>query len=278
MTAQHHQTTAPASRPIPPAAFGPAHDTALWWLTNAGFLINCRGALIMLDPAISMDPASPGLHESGHRLLVQLPITAHAVPRLDAVLYTHSDSDHLAPITARALAKTGALFAGPPPVAEGLADLGLRRDRIQLVRPGEPFRVAEVEIVPTPADHPWQLKDPARFGAPFLPEDCCGYLMRTPDGVIWCPGDTRLMSEHLLIRGVDLLLVDASNSEYHLGPKASASLADNLPEAALVPYHYGCYDAPDHEAYNGDPAAVAANMRSDKGRLQCLAPGERFPL
>jgi len=38
----------------------------------------------------------------------------------------------------------------------------------------------------------------------------CGYLLETPDGAIWHTGDTRLMREHLTMRGVNTLLLDVT--------------------------------------------------------------------
>jgi L-ascorbate metabolism protein UlaG (beta-lactamase superfamily) len=87
--------------PIGTSAFGRSAKTRLWWLTNAGFLINARGTLIMIDPAISYAPGSTDVSETGHRLLVDLPIEASEVPRLEAVCYTHGDYDHFAPATAQ---------------------------------------------------------------------------------------------------------------------------------------------------------------------------------
>ena len=270
------QAVAPETRPLTPEALGAASDTSIWWLTNAGFMINARGTRLMIDPAISMSPDSPAVHESGHRLLVPLPIRADQVGRLEAVLYTHSDYDHFAPVTAAGLARTGARFAGPPLVAEEMAKLGLPGGRFDVVRAREPFRVGEVEVIPTPADHPWQLRDPEKFGRPFGPEDCCGYLVRTPDGTIWCPGDTRLMSEHLLMREVDVLLLDVGHSEYHLGVESAVELANRLSGAQVIPYHWGSYDAADHPAYNGDPAEVRERIAGAEQRFHVLAPGERF--
>jgi len=276
MACDRSQAVAPPTKAIPPEAFEVSAETALWWLTNAGFLINSRGTTLMLDPAISLSPDSPETHETGHRLLVPLPIEASQVPRLDAVLYTHTDEDHFAPETARRLARTGAVFAGPPPVARELSKLGLASDRIKVVRAGESFQAGPVEIVPTRADHPWQLRDPDRFGRPFGPEDCCGYLLRTPDGVIWCPGDTRLMAEHLGMRGVDVLLLDVSRSEYHLGQEGAVRLANTLAAPHIIPYHYGSYDAPDHPAHNGDAMEVGAQVHEAGPRFHVLGPGDRF--
>jgi L-ascorbate metabolism protein UlaG (beta-lactamase superfamily) len=276
MSASHLQVSARPTRPLPPGAFGAARHTALWWLTNAGFLINSRGMAMLIDPAISMSRADPRLHETGHRLLVSLPIQAAEVPRLDIVLYTHADYDHCAPETAKALVHTGCLFAGPPPVLAELEKLGVARDGLRLVKPGTALGLGDVQIRITPADHPWQLRDPERLGPPFGPEDCCGYLVCTSDGTIWHTGDTRLMEQHLQVCGVDVLLLDVSRCEYHLGPEGGARLANALPGAQVIPHHYGTYSEPDHPAYNGDPSAAAALIRDAARRFHILAPGERY--
>ena len=271
------QPSAAPSRQIGPEAFKRSRETTLWWLTNAGFLINARGTLLMIDPAISLDPDSPGRSESDLRLLVSLPIEARDVPRLDAVLYSHADDDHFAASTAEALVETKTLFVGPPPVIEKVAALGFSPKRVRVTEPRAAFEVGGVTVEPTSADHPWQLRDPERFGPPWKPEDCCGYLIDTPDGRIWCPGDTRLMDEHVQMKDVDLLLLDVSRCDYHLGVDNAARLANILDPPHIIPYHWGTYDAPDHAAYNGDPAEVAAKLRNPDA-FHVLPPGEGFTL
>jgi len=100
--------------------------------------------------------------------------------------------------------------------------------------------------------------------------------MKTPDGTIWHPGDTRLTDEHVQMQGVDVLLLDVSPNEYHLGVGNAARLANLLDVPCIIPHHYGTYDAPDQTAYNGDPAEVEARISDAERRLRVLAPGERF--
>ena len=264
------QVSAPPTIRLTPAAFAPIDHTTITWLTGGGFLVNARGTLLMIDPAISMDPVRPGFEETGHRLLVDLPIEAREVPRLDAVLYTHADLDHLAPRTAAELARTGAVYLGPSPVVRKLAERGIAAETAQT---NTPRTIGPATITPTGADHPWQLLDPSRWGAPWGPDDCCGYRIETPDGALWCPGDTRLLDEHLTQSRVDLLLLDVSPDTYHLGVESAARLADAYPDAVLLPYHYGSYDAPTSTAFNGDPAAVATRLR-DPTRLRPIPPGQ----
>ena len=110
MGARDEQVRARATVTMGEEAFGELSGTALWWLTNAGFLINSHGTRLMIDPAISLAEGGDGAHETGHRLLVPLPIRAQDVPGLEAVLYTHGDYDHFAPTSARALAVSSVTF------------------------------------------------------------------------------------------------------------------------------------------------------------------------
>src|SRR6185369_17280866 len=100
------------------------------------------------------------------------------------------------------------------------------------LRPGERVAVGRVAVEATPASHAWQSEDPAKHGPPFGPDDCLGFLVETPDGTRW-----------------------------HPGPRDAARLADAVGAPTVIPHHYGCYDAPDFAAVNGDPAEVAALMR-----------------
>ncbi|WP_274652169.1 MBL fold metallo-hydrolase [Paenibacillus humicola] len=272
------QFSAPPTRPIADDAFAASDRTSLWWLTGAGFLINVRGTLLMIDPVITMKTGSGDFCELGHRMLVPLPITADRVPRLDAVLYTHIDDDHLAPLTAPALAHAGGLYGGPAIAVRELVRLGIPEERTRALSIGETFRVGQAEITLTRADHSWQEQDPAKFGTPYGPEDCCGFLIRTPDGVIWHTGDSRLLPEHLQMNGVDVLLLDVSNDPYHFGAEAAVMLANHYADADLIAHHYGTYDAPEALPFNGDPSKLAPRIDGSADRLHILAPGERFTL
>jgi len=62
-----------------------------------------------------------------------------------------------------------------------------------------------------------------------------------------------------------------------LGVDNAARLANILDPPHIIPYHWGTYDAPDHVAYNGDPAEVEAKLRNPDA-FHVLAPGEGFTL
>ena len=87
----------------------------------------------------------------------------------------------------------GAAFYGPAPCARALSEIG--REAVRGIRPGEKFAVGCIEIEAIPADHGWQSMDVKKYGAPFGPEDCVGYILRTPHAKLLFPGDTRLMPQ-----------------------------------------------------------------------------------
>lgn len=275
---QTGQAKAPHTQPILQQAFEAGESTVLYWLGGAGFLLNCRGTVILIDPVLMTSPTDSGVSELGMRLLVPLPILAEEIPQAAAILYTHTDQDHLAPQTAQALAQTAGVYAGTSAVLARLMELGIPEDRTQMLRIGETVHFGPVAVTPTVADHAWQVLDPERYGPPHGPEDCCGFLMETTDGTIWLPGDTRFLPEHLEMGPVDVLLLDVSDDPYHLGHEKEIALANHYDKAMLIPCHYGCYDARDALPFNGDPAKLAPWITNADRRLIVLAPGEPFRL
>lgn len=254
-------------------AFEDRGNTRLYWLGGAGFLLNVHGTILLVDPVLTTKPGERRC-ETGSPMLVDYPIDAHALPRVDLVLYTHSDADHLGPVTAPVLFRHNPLFIGTLDVREALERLLGKRPRFLAGKADASFGVANVEVTLTPADHPWQLLDPGKYGKILGPDDCCGFQIATPDGVMLFMGDTRLMQAHLSIEGVDVLALDVSRCTYHLGVAGATVMANTLKDALLVPYHYGTYDLPDAVAHNGDPDDVLQNVVRADARVRRLAPGE----
>ena len=215
-------------------------QTLVTWLGMAGAMINVRGTIILIDPLLTMSVTDGReLCEGEHPLKLPLPIEAKELPRLDAVLYTHADFDHFGPLTAQVLAdRFDCRFVAPGPVVVGLRDLGVAEGRITQVREDDAVQLGAANILISPALHDWQEQNPWQLG------DCCGYLIRTPDGSIWHPGDTRLITELLEIKDVDLFFFDVAAVDAHLGPQGSAKLAESCGSKVMLAYHYGTFDLP----------------------------------
>lgn len=260
------QAQAPATQHFGAAAFDSFDSTVLRWLGMAGFLVNSRGTTLMIDPLLS------GFDMP---LLIDMPVVAAAVPRLDAVLITHSDNDHYSVPTCRDLAGATAAFHSTGYVASLMTEQGLPAYGHDI---GERFTVGSVQVELTPADHAWQNHSPKHATRTFLPEDCCGFWITTPDGTIWAPGDSRLIPEHhLAMPAPDALLFDFSDSEWHFGLDGAIQMANTYPHTPLLLHHWGCVDAPDFSPFNADPATLYDRVTNPQ-RLHVLAPGQPYIL
>jgi len=113
-TFEQYQAKAPETIPLPPNYSEDGGETAVYWLSASGVLVNSHGLNIMIDPLLSILSDDPVIGETAEMLMIAPPIMATQVEKLDAVLYTHTDNDHLGPITAKELMNTGAQFHGTP--------------------------------------------------------------------------------------------------------------------------------------------------------------------
>lgn len=259
---------------IQPAFFAKRGDTSLTWLGMAGVLLNVQGTILLIDPLISLVARNGELLcEGEYRLKLPLPIEVHNLPRVDAVLYTHADADHFGYVSARLLAKRFEChFIAPLPVRQRLQTLGIDEVRITTGHDTDIIQLENAEVVITPALHDWQEQNPWQRG------DCCGYLIKTPDGTIWHPGDTRLIPDLLRIRGVDVLFFDVAAVDTHLGPQGSAQLARSSGAKVLIAYHYGTFDLPPGSFGNCNPDDSLPYLTEVSAEFLVLNPGEPLKL
>jgi len=273
-TFEQYQAQAPETIPLPPNYVEDGGETAVYWLSASGVLVNSHGLNIMIDPLLSILSDDPAIGETAEMLMTAPPIMATQVKKLDAVLYTHTDTDHLGPITAKELMHTGAQFHGTPYVIQELRRLGLPNGQGVGHTSGATFRLGNLEITLTPAFHPHQLFN-TDFESYFKPEDCCGYKIKTPDGVIWIPGDSLLMPEHLQMKDIDLLFIDFSDNASHFGLDFAIGLANVLEDVDMIMYHFATFYGPDHDWCNADPSKAIPRLRHPE-RLHIVAPGEKY--
>jgi L-ascorbate metabolism protein UlaG (beta-lactamase superfamily) len=232
----------------------------------AGFRINSRGTTLMVDPLLG------GFDMP---IMIEMPIAAKDVPRLDAILVTHSDNDHYSIPTCRDLAGVTRAYHSTKYVASLMEYEGLPAYGHDI---GDDFNVGGVRVEVTPADHAWQNATPGASTRTFQPEDACGFWLETPDGTIWAPGDSRLIPEHhLQMPAADALLFDFSDSEWHFGLAGAVKMANAYPTTPLLLYHWGSVDAPDFAPFNGDPESLYDLVKNPE-RIYVLAPGEPFTL
>jgi L-ascorbate metabolism protein UlaG (beta-lactamase superfamily) len=261
-----YQAKAPKTQAFGEEAFEASGETTLRWLGMAGFLINSRGTTLMVDPLLG------GFDMP---IMIEMPLAAADVPRLDAVLVTHSDNDHYSVPTCRDLAGVTRAYHSTKYVASLMKDEDLPGHGHDI---GDDFNVGPVRVEVTPADHAWQNESPGASTRTFQLEDACGFWIETPDGTIWAPGDSRLIPEHhLQMPAADALFFDFSDSEWHFGLAGAVKMANAYPHTPLLLYHWGSVDAPDFAPFNADPESLYDRVKNPE-RIRVLAPGEPFTL
>lgn len=262
------------SQHIEDSFFEQRMNTVITWPGSAGAFINTRGTVLLIDPVISLiEREGKSVAETGHRLKVPFPIEAKDVPRVDAVLYTHADGDHFGKQSAKILnSSLKPTFVATPPVQARLEEMGVERERIIVANDYDVIQIGQAEIMVTPALHDWSQKNPWKRG------DCCGYLVKTPDGTIWHPGDTQLLDELLEINEVDLLFFDVAEARAHLGPEGSAKLAETCGATDLIAYHYGTFEVPQGGPFGSDPERCLPLLEGLSARFHLLNPGTLFCL
>ncbi len=260
-----YQAKAPPTQPFGKEAFEPSDKTTLRWLGMAGFLINSRGTTFMIDPLLG------GFDMP---VMIDFPIAAKDVPRLDAILVTHSDNDHFSIPTCLALKPATRAYHSTVYVDSLMKIQGLPSFGHGI---GASFDIGKVRVRMTAADHSWQNAYPGTSSRYFKNEDCTGFWIETPDGTIWATGDSRLMEEHLHMATPDAILFDFSDSEWHFTFEGAVKLANAYPNTPLLLHHWGSVDAPDFPPFNGDPQRLLNHVVNPE-RVHILAPGEPFTL
>lgn len=260
------QAVAPRTIPMDKKAFEKNHQTDIYWLSSAGIMINSHGSLVMIDPL---------LEGFDLPLLVDMPLYPKDVPHLDAVLITHCDNDHFSRMTCQNLSPVTDEFHGPHYLAELFHEEGLKGFGHDI---GETFKIGSMKIRLTPADHAWQNeKKKYRDLREYKFEDYCGYWIETLEGSIWLVGDSRLLDEQLHMPTPDVILFDFSDNVWHIGLDNAITLANTYPQSDLILIHWGTVDAPDMDAFNGDPRSLQGRIVNPE-RIHIVAAGQPFHL
>lgn len=278
------QETPKTIYPLTDADFQDNRETAVYWLSSAGVFINCHGTTIMVDPNIALMSENPPISEvQGMEQLTMPPIMGTAVRKLDAVLITHADLDHLGIKSVINLLPSGCIFHGTNYVCNDLVRLGVPSNRVCKHPPKDRFKIGCVEVQMTAAYHPWQQDQQEFNNYLYKLEDCTGYKFYTPDGVVWDPGDSLLLDEHFDNKDVDLMFIDFGDdshdpvSTYHFGRPQAIRLADSMPDTDLIMFHWGTFYAPDYSWCNCNPEDVKPLLAHPE-RFLDYCPGQKYIL
>lgn len=259
------QAVAPQSITITANAFNPDDTTQIYWLGSAGIMIHSHSCNIMIDPV---------LKGFDMPLLYEMPILTEQIDNLDAVLITHIDNDHYSRLTCNDIKDKVKAFYAPNYVADVMNAEGFPTIKKDI---NETFKIHDIQIQLTPAWHNWQNDSKKYSYRHWDMRDYCGYELKTQDGTIWLPGDSRLLPDHLQMDNPDVILFDFADNPWHIGFEGAVKLANTYPTAQLICIHWGSVDAPAMTPFNGNPLRLLSHVINPQ-RIIVLAPGEAYHL
>ena len=243
----------PLSEPLSQIfAAPPGEDVKLWWLGQAGFVIDGGGRRVVIDPYLSDSLA--GKYEGkrfSHERLMPVPVAPDQIAHVDLVVATHAHTDHLDPGTLPDLMARNPSAKLLAPAAErdkALERAGVGADRLIAVDAGEvvePFDGLTLHV--TRAAHEDVQRD-EKGRHLFL-----GVALRISGGCIFHSGDTvpfdgqedevRALNADLAlfpVNGRDALRADNGIAgNFHLDEAVALAKATAIP--AMIAHHFDMF-------------------------------------
>lgn len=179
-------------------------------------------------------------------------IDPFAVKKLDAHLSTHIHRDHLCPYVAAAVVQnTDAVFIGPRMVGDIWASWGVPESRIVRMKPGESYRVKDMEVLALESFDRTALLTPPPEGdlrgkmPPDMDERAINYVVKTPGGTVYHSGDSHYSNyflKHGRMHDIDVAFVSYGENAPGITDKVTASdtlrIGQCLNTRVLIPIHY----------------------------------------
>jgi len=233
-------------------AGGPGAGLRLYWLGQAGFVLDIAGKRLVIDPYLS---DSLAVKYRGarypHERMMPAPIAPDKLTGVDHVLCTHAHTDHMDPGTLPALfaANPAARLVAPRAVrAAALERSGLDPARIDLVEAGETIALGDaLRLTATRAAHETLERD-ADGNHRFL-----GYALAGAGAVLWHSGDTvsyEGQAEEVARLAPDIALLPVNGRRPELSENGvpgnlsldeAAGLARAIGASAMIAHHYGLF-------------------------------------
>lgn len=224
---------------------------ALWWLGQAGFLIEIGGQRIVIDPYLSDTLAQKYRGKKfPHIRMMPPPVLPGDLTRIDWVLCTHGHTDHMDPGTLPDLlaANPSAKLIVPASQRELAIFRGAPVDRLRTIDAGEAMDLNGVRVVATPAAHESLAKD-VLGQHQFL-----GYVIQGGDTSLWHSGDTIPfpgLEECLVPFDIDLTLLPVNGRDAeragngvpgNLTLEEALDLTDRIGGRAMIGHHLDLFE------------------------------------
>lgn len=232
-------------------ALPPAVAARLYWLGQAGFLIETQQLRVLIDPYLSDSLAEKYRgKENEHRRMVPVPLEPSQLKDIDLYLCTHGHSDHLDPGTIGpvAAANPDCLFVVPAAWEALAIQRRVPPDRLRTADAFQSLSVKGLSVFPLPSAHE-TLEIDASGHHKFL-----GYILDFGCMVLYHSGDCvpyEGLVENLSKRRIDLALLPINGRDtkrslsgipgnFHLREAVDLALAAKF--RSIIGHHFGLFD------------------------------------
>ncbi|MBB3319996.1 MULTISPECIES: MBL fold metallo-hydrolase [unclassified Rhizobium] len=251
----------------------PAKGLRLYWLGQAGFVIDIDGRRLVIDPYLSDTLAEKYRGtERPHERMMPPPVSADEIAFVDLVLCTHAHTDHMDPGTLKPLLEKNpsAGLLAPRAMRQQAIDRScVAESRIVLTNAGETVSpLPELTILPTASAHEAMEIDAAG--------DCrfLGYVIAADAVRLWHSGDCIPfpgLERDVLAHRPDITLLPVNGRRPELSQNGVAGnfslheaigVTRRIGARDMVAHHYGLFAFNTEEPETIDAAiASTADLR-----------------
>ncbi|HUX43008.1 MAG TPA: MBL fold metallo-hydrolase [Rectinemataceae bacterium] len=141
---------------VPTAASSSGEGIGLWWMGQAGFLIESKETRLLVDPYLSDSLERQfGLLPLSHRRMSPAPVRAEELRDIDVILVTHDHGDHLDPDTLLPITRANpdCRLVLPGSAMESALGAGLPRSQLLPIEVFQGIDVGALRVSAIPSAH-----------------------------------------------------------------------------------------------------------------------------
>lgn len=199
---------------------------SLLWTGNNGWLIHCKDKLVAFD----LDLFN---HERISKCNLDMEVLCK---KLDLLMITHEHEDHFNAQTCKMLVENSKCkFVIPQSCEVKARALGMKFERLILVKPEEKHSICGIDILCTRAVH-GHINGAVCAEATMLD---CGYIIDIEGKTLYQPGDTLLLEQHYSMPKIDVLFL--STTEHNTWIDNSVKLVNLINPDYILPQHHSTY-------------------------------------